>query len=227
MYGMSRIGDDVFIFITYHKEEAEEGKNYADGKPDYADAFEDNLIFKWDSQIGKDNSSPYMQKVLTAPRKHLLVKKSDAETSFYYMGQFDIIESADSQKEDNNGKMKPIAKGDHENASSCARGFVKIFTEQYFKGERGSMKTIRSSRSRDLRFHRAQNKNIFHRKGLRRIQRWLGIPRREDRSRRNSTAGGCQRDPGGTGCHGQSRRPDRYHRVRLSGISFIHGLFLV
>lgn len=44
MYGMSRIGDDVFIFITYHKEEAEEGKNYADGKPDYADAFEDNLI---------------------------------------------------------------------------------------------------------------------------------------------------------------------------------------
>lgn len=110
MYGMSRIGDDVFIFITYHKEEAEEGKNYADGKPDYADAFEDNLIFKWDSQIGKDNSSPYMQKVLTAPRKHLLVKKCDAETGFYYMGQFDIVESADSQKEDNNGKMKPIAK---------------------------------------------------------------------------------------------------------------------
>lgn len=109
-HGMSRIGDDVFIFITYHKEEAEEGKNYADGKPDYADAFEDNLIFKWDSQIGKDNSSPYMQKVLTAPRKHLLVKKSDAETGFYYMGQFDIVESADSQKEDNNGKMKPIAK---------------------------------------------------------------------------------------------------------------------
>lgn len=110
MYGMSRIGDDVFIFITYHKEEAEEGKNYAEGKPDYADAFEDNLIFKWDSQIGKDNSSPYMQKVLTAPRKHLLVKKSDAESSFYYMGQFDIIESVDSQKEDNSGKMKPIAK---------------------------------------------------------------------------------------------------------------------
>ena len=110
MYGMSRIGDDVFIFITYHKEEAEEGKNYADGKPDYADAFEDNLIFKWDSQIGKDNSSPYMQKVLTAPRTHLLVKKSDAESSFYYMGQFDIIESVDSQKEDNSGKMKPIAK---------------------------------------------------------------------------------------------------------------------
>lgn len=110
MYGMSRIGDDVFIFITYHKEEDEEGKNYAEGKPDYADAFEDNLIFKWDSQIGKDNSSPYMQKVLTAPRKHLLVKKSDAESSFYYMGQFDIIESVDSQKEDNSGKMKPIAK---------------------------------------------------------------------------------------------------------------------
>lgn len=102
--------DSGIHVIKYHKEEAEEGKNYADGKPDYADAFEDNLIFKWDSQIGKDNNSPYMQKVLTAPRKHLLVKKSDAETGFYYMGQFDIVESADSQKEDNNGKMKPIAK---------------------------------------------------------------------------------------------------------------------
>ena len=51
-----------------------------------------------------------MQKVLTAPRKQLLVKNSDAESSFYYMGQFDIIESVDSQKEDNSGKMKPIAK---------------------------------------------------------------------------------------------------------------------
>lgn len=110
MYGMSRIDNDVFIFVTYHKEEAEEGKNYADGKPDYADSFEDNLIFKWDSQIGKDNSSPYMQKVLTAGRKHLLVKKSDAETNFYYMGQFEIVESLNSQKEDNSGRLKPIAK---------------------------------------------------------------------------------------------------------------------
>ena len=51
-----------------------------------------------------------MKKVLSAPRKHLLVKKSDAETNFYYMGQFDVIESVNSEKEDNNGKMKPIAK---------------------------------------------------------------------------------------------------------------------
>ena len=47
---------------------------------------------------------------MSAPRKHLLVKKSDAETNFYYMGQFDVIESVNSEKEDNNGKMKPIAK---------------------------------------------------------------------------------------------------------------------
>ena len=53
MYGMKRIKDDVFIFITYHKEESQDEKNYVDGKPDYADTFEDNLIFKWDSQIGK------------------------------------------------------------------------------------------------------------------------------------------------------------------------------
>lgn len=54
--------------------------------------------------------SPYMQEVLTAPRKHLVVQKSGSEKNFYYMGQFDIIESVDSQKEDNSGKMKPIAK---------------------------------------------------------------------------------------------------------------------
>ncbi|MFR7668282.1 MAG: DUF3427 domain-containing protein [Mediterraneibacter faecis] len=50
MHGMKRIGDDVFIFITYHKEESQNEKNYVDGKPDYADAFEDNQIFKWDSR---------------------------------------------------------------------------------------------------------------------------------------------------------------------------------
>lgn len=38
MYGMKRIGDDVFIFITYHKEESQNEKKYVDGKPDYADA---------------------------------------------------------------------------------------------------------------------------------------------------------------------------------------------
>lgn len=53
MYGMSRIGDDVFIFITYYKEEAEEGKNYAMASRIMPDAFEDNLIFKWDSQLVK------------------------------------------------------------------------------------------------------------------------------------------------------------------------------
>ena len=42
---MKRIENDVFIFITYHKEESQDEKNYVDGKPDYADAFEDNLIF--------------------------------------------------------------------------------------------------------------------------------------------------------------------------------------
>ena len=96
--------------IKNPKNEKGNEKNYVDGKLDYADAFEDNQIFKWDSQIGKGLDSSYMKDVLEAERKHLLVKKSDAETSFYYMGQFDIVESADSQKEDNNGKMKPIAK---------------------------------------------------------------------------------------------------------------------
>ena len=110
MYGMKRIGTDVFIFITYNKEESQDEKNYVDGKPDYADAFEDDLIFKWDSQIGKGLDSSYMKDVLETERKHLFVKKSDAETSFYYMGQFDVLEARNAKKEDNRGRMQPITK---------------------------------------------------------------------------------------------------------------------
>lgn len=111
MYGMKRIGDDVFIFVTYHKEEStDDAKRYIDGKPDYADTFEDNMIFRWDSQIGRGVDSSYMQEVLTAPRKHLLVKKSDAETNFYYMGLFDVIDIMSGNKKDNNGRERDIAK---------------------------------------------------------------------------------------------------------------------
>ena len=111
MYGMKRIGDDVFIFVTYHKVgSADEDKNYADGKPDYADSFEDNVTFRWDSQIGRGVNSSYMTDVCTAPKKHLLVKKSDAEANFYYMGLFDILEVKADTKKDNNGKDRDIAK---------------------------------------------------------------------------------------------------------------------
>lgn len=110
MYGMKRIDDDVFIFVTYHKEESADDKNYVDGKPDYADAFEDNMIFRWDSQLGRGIDSSYVADVMTAPRKHLLVKKSDAETYFYYMGQFEVIEVEPARKKDNNGKERDIAK---------------------------------------------------------------------------------------------------------------------
>lgn len=111
MYGMKRIDNDVFIFVTYHKVGAEsEEKLYADGKPDYADVFTDNMIFKWDSQIGKGPESGYMKDVLRAERKHLLVKKSDAETSFYYMGTFDIVDVTGDKKKDNNGRWKDISK---------------------------------------------------------------------------------------------------------------------
>lgn len=110
MFGMKRIRDDVFLFITYHKEESRDEKNYVDGKPDYADAFEDNMTFKWDSKIGMDRDSAYMIDVITASRKHLLVKKSDAESNFYYMGQFDIVEAKNATKEDNKGRMQPITK---------------------------------------------------------------------------------------------------------------------
>ncbi len=111
MYGMKRIGEDVFIFVTYHKEEnANEDKNYVDGKPDYADTFEDNMIFRWDSQIGRGINSSYMADVITAPHKHLFVKKSDAETNFYYMGLFDVVDVKADKKKDNNGKERDITK---------------------------------------------------------------------------------------------------------------------
>ena len=111
MYGMKRIGDDVFIFVTYHKMGAEsEDKQYAEGKPDYADAFANNMIFRWDSQIGRGADSSYMQEVRGAKRKHLFVKKSDAESSFYYMGDFVILEALADKKLDNNGKIRDITK---------------------------------------------------------------------------------------------------------------------
>lgn len=110
MYGMKRIGDDTFIFVTYHKEESEDDKEYVDGKPDYADAFEDNMIFKWDSQMGRGIDSSYVADVVEARRKHLLVKKSDAETNFYYVGQFDIVDVKPAKKKDNSGRERDIAK---------------------------------------------------------------------------------------------------------------------
>lgn len=111
MYGMKRVKDDVAIFITYHKQNAGEEQEYLNGKPDYADEFVNNQIFMWDSQIGKGPDSSYMRDVVEAPRKHLFIKKSDAEgTDFYYMGQFDIIEVKTDKKKDNNGKLRDISK---------------------------------------------------------------------------------------------------------------------
>jgi hypothetical protein len=111
MYGMSRLGDDVFIFVTYHKEEnTDADKEYVDGKPDYADEFVDNVIFRWDSQIDKKLDGAYMDKVMNTPRKHLLVQKTDAENNFFYMGESDVMDVKQEQKKNNNGVLKPICK---------------------------------------------------------------------------------------------------------------------
>lgn len=111
MYGMKRIDRDVFIFVTYRKGENQDAdKEYLDGKPDYADAFEDAFTFRWDSQIGRGIDSTYVHDVTDAENKHLLVKKSDAETGFYYMGEFDVLEVEAATKKDNAGKLRDIAK---------------------------------------------------------------------------------------------------------------------
>lgn len=111
MYGMKRIDNDVAIFVTYHKEEANEEQEYLEGKPDYADEFLNNQIFMWDSQIGKGPNSSYMNDFREAENKHLFIKKSDAEgTDFYYMGQFEILEIKADKKLDNRGNLKDISK---------------------------------------------------------------------------------------------------------------------
>ena len=51
-----------------------------------------------------------MKEVLGAKRKHLLVKKSDAEVSFYYMGMFDVVNAEGDKKMDNSGKLRDITK---------------------------------------------------------------------------------------------------------------------
>ncbi|MDY4959424.1 MAG: DUF3427 domain-containing protein [Lentihominibacter sp.] len=110
MYGMKRFGSDVFLFVTYHKVTADDEREFVEGKPDYADEFINDVIFKWDSKIGCDSNSKYMEDVFGAARKHLLVKKSDAEANFYYMGNFDIIDCHDDKKKDNSGVWKRICK---------------------------------------------------------------------------------------------------------------------
>lgn len=110
MYGMYSTGDDVFLFVTYHKESSKDGKEYISGKPDYADRFENQSVFLWDSQIGRDINSEYMEKVKNSQFKHLLIKKSDIETSFYYMGTFDILDISEDRKVNNKGKFQPICK---------------------------------------------------------------------------------------------------------------------
>lgn len=109
MYGKKTIGDDVFIFVTYHKVEAGEDEVYKKGKPDYPDSFDNNVTFRWVSQIGKGIDSSYVKDVLNAKRKHLFVQKSDKELNFYYLGQFDVISSTPNRKKDNKGKEKDIA----------------------------------------------------------------------------------------------------------------------
>lgn len=46
----------------------------------------------------------------TVKRKHLLVKKSDAESNFYYMEQFDIVDVKETEKENNKGNNEAIFK---------------------------------------------------------------------------------------------------------------------
>ena len=111
MYGMKVIDNDACIFVTYNKEEAEDGKNYVDGKPDYADEFIDRQTFAWDSKIGQGIGSKYVKSIEASENIRLFVKKSDGEgVDFYYMGKANISEMNESTKINNRGKTEPITK---------------------------------------------------------------------------------------------------------------------
>lgn len=113
MYGMKRVDDDVAIFVTYNKATSGDEREYIEGKPDYVDEFAENSnqMFMWNSQIGKGLDSSYMKDVCEPMRKHLFIKKSDAEgTDFYYIGLFDVVEVKADKKKDNRGRLKEISK---------------------------------------------------------------------------------------------------------------------
>lgn len=65
MFGMSRIDDEVCLFVTYKKQNPDDEKNYIEGKPDYADSFVDEFTFEWMTQIGQGKDSEYWKKVET------------------------------------------------------------------------------------------------------------------------------------------------------------------
>jgi len=110
MFGKWDYKDDVFLFVTYHKQANTNEDVFIAGKPDYADEFDDSITFRWDSQIGNGVDGTYVNSICNAKRKHLLVKKSDNENDFYYMGQFDITALKPGKKKDKNKKDKDIAK---------------------------------------------------------------------------------------------------------------------
>lgn len=112
MFGMKRVDDDVTIFVTYNKATSGDEREYIEGKPNYVDEFvaNSNQLFMWNSQIGKGLDSAYMKDVCEPTRKHLFIKKSDAEgTDFYYIGLFEVVEVKADKKKDNRGKLKDIS----------------------------------------------------------------------------------------------------------------------
>ena len=107
---MWAFGDDSCLFVTYNKANPLDERNYVDGKPDYADTFIDESVFEWESQVGRGIDSSYMEEIRNAKNIRLFVKKSDAETNFYYMGKVDIINMEESQKKDNNNNDRKVTK---------------------------------------------------------------------------------------------------------------------
>ena len=108
MFGMSRIDDDVCLFVTYKKQDPEDEKNYIEGKPDYADSFKDEFTFEWMTQIGQGKDSEYWKKVKTAKNIRLFIQKRSSDIDFYYLGKVSIVKFDEEQKKNNKGIMKDI-----------------------------------------------------------------------------------------------------------------------
>jgi hypothetical protein len=92
------------IFITYHKSENIEAST------DYGDEFLNRNTLRWFTRSKRNLQSSEVKDILkhknTGLDIHIFVKKDDDEgSSFYYMGQVDLIENSEEEEvmKDKNG----------------------------------------------------------------------------------------------------------------------------
>ena len=109
IYGYRTKYNTCPIFITYHKSEDVEAST------DYGDEFISRNTLRWFTRSKRTLQSAEVKEILnhknTNTDIHIFVKKDDDEgTSFYYLGQVDLIEGSEKEEwmKDKNGNDVPV-----------------------------------------------------------------------------------------------------------------------